>query len=167
LGTVVESVGGRSFGPLLLIPGLITIVPGIGDIPGVTTASAVLVVLIAGQLLFRRKHLWLPGWMLRRSAKRSKVEKAIHWLRGPAKFADRLITERLPFFTSTVAIAIGCILVAMVMPLMEVVPFGAIATGIALTAFGLALIANDGLLALFAYLATITAVGGGVYYFLS
>ena len=167
LKTVVESIGGRTFGSVLLVPGLLIVVPGIGDIPGVTTTAAVIVALVAGQMLFRRKHLWLPAWLLKLSAKRSKISKAIQWLRGPAKFVDRMIKRRLTYLTSSVAIAMGCIVVAMVMPLMEVVPLGAIAAGIALTAFGLALIANDGLLALGAYLATTTTVGAALYYFLS
>lgn len=164
LQSIVEAVGSRSFGPMLLIPGVVLIIPGIGDIPGVTTAMAILVLLVAGQLLFRRKHLWLPGWLLKASVKRQRISKAIGWFRGPAKWIDRLIRHRLEVFTPAIAIAIGCIVVALVMPLMEVVPFGGMVAGAALTAFGLALVANDGLVALFAYIATATTLGAGLYY---
>ena len=44
------------------------------------------------------------------------------------------------------------------MPVMEVVPFSANLAGIALTAFGLAVIAHDGLLALVAFAATAAGV---------
>ena len=45
--------------------------------------------------------------------------------------------------------AVGCAIVAAATPLMEVVPFSANIAGVAITTFGLALIAADGLLALF------------------
>ena len=67
LALLVEAVGERAFGPLLVIAGLITVMPLIGDIPGVPTLMALLVALSAGQLLLQRKRLWLPDWMLRRS----------------------------------------------------------------------------------------------------
>lgn len=52
-----ESLGVRSFGPLLLAAGLIGLTP-IGDIP---TVLAVIVVLISGQLLIGLRGFWLPG----------------------------------------------------------------------------------------------------------
>ncbi len=163
LSTVWKAVGSRSFAPLLLAAGLVAIVPGVGDIPGVTTTMAVVVVLIAGQMLFRRKHLWLPRWLLNRSVSRDKLCQAIGWLRRPSRFIDRLLRPRLAVFTHDTAVALACIAVAVVMPLMEVVPFGAIAAGVALTAFSLALVAHDGLLALLAFGATALTLGLGIY----
>lgn len=163
LGTIAEAIGRRSFGPVLLVPALMAIVPGLGDIPGVTTAMAVVVALTAGQLLFGRKHLWLPGWLTRRSVSNQRLRKAIGWMRRPAGIVDAFLRPRLAVFTHDRAIAAGCIVVAVVMPLMEVVPFGAIAAGVALAAFGLALVAHDGLLALLAFAATGLTVGVGVY----
>ena len=52
-----------------------------------------------------------------------------------------------------------CIIIAISMPAMEVVPFVANAAGAALTAFGLSLIAHDGLLALIAFVFTTISVG--------
>ena len=161
LGAIVEAVGRRSFGPLLLLAGLVTLSP-IGDIPGTPTIMAVLVLLIAGQLLFRRKHFWLPRWLLARSVAQSKLRKAIGWLRKPARFTDRALRPRLGLFTQNgaiYAIAIVCIVIAFAMPAMEVVPFSATGAGAALTAFGLALIAEDGLLALIAFLFTALTLG--------
>ena len=45
------------------------------------------------------------------------------------------------------------------MPVMEVIPFSANAAGAALTAFGLSLIARDGLLALIAFTFTAITIG--------
>jgi hypothetical protein len=49
------------------------------------------------------------------------------------------------------------------MPVMEVVPFSANAAGIALAAFGLALIAHDGVLALIAFVFTVITAGLMIY----
>lgn len=155
VGAILGAVGHRSFGPLLLVAGLITLAPIVGDIPGIPTIVGVSVFLIAGQLLFRREHVWLPTWLLDRSLTCDKLRKLLKWLRGPARFIDRLLRPRLEMFTQPAAIAIACIIIAAGMPAMEFIPFSANAAGAALTGFGLPLIARDGLPALLAF--TITA----------
>ena len=90
-----------------------------------------------------------------------RFRQALGWLQKPARFADRLVRPRLSSLTTDAAvkmIAVGCIVVALAMPVMEVVPFSANLAGIALTAFGLAVIAHDGLLALVAFAATAAGV---------
>lgn len=166
LDEILDVVGRRSFGPLLLVAGLITLAPIVGDIPGVPTLMGILVLLIAGQVLLRQEHFWLPRWLLNRSVTRDKLVKVLGWLRRPARFIDRLLRPRLLFFTQQagiVAIALVCVLIAFAMPLMEVVPFSANAAGIVLTAFGLALIACDGVLAVLAFSVTTLTVGIAAY----
>lgn len=165
LGEIMEAVGSRSFGPLLLLAGVITVSP-LSGIPGVPTMMSVLVLLLAIQLLLPRKHFWLPQWLLRRSLPRDKLEKAMKWVRPPARLIDRLLRRRLTIFTNRAgmyAIAIICIVIAAAMPAMEVVPFTATGAGAALTAFGLSLIARDGSLALLAYLITVGILGVVLY----
>lgn len=157
LDAVVESVGRRSFGPLLLLAGLVTLAPLVGDIPGVPTIMAILVLLTAGQLLLQRDHFWLPRWMLDRSVERSKLERAVDWLRRPVGFMDRWLRPRLQRLVEGIGlrvVALVCVAIAAAMPVMEVVPFSANGAGLALTAFGLALVTRDGLLALLAFLVT-------------
>ena len=60
---VVSAVGRRSFGLLLLVAGLITLAPIIGDIPGMPTLMAVLVLLGLG-LVARDGIVLLPGLSL-------------------------------------------------------------------------------------------------------
>lgn len=167
-GAILDAVGRRSFGPLLLVAGLVTLSP-IGDIPGIPTIMSVFVLLIAGQLLFRREHFWLPRWMLKRSVGQSKFGKVLGWLRRPARFIDRLLRQRLTIFTRGAGIqviAVVCMAIAAAMPPMEFVPFTASGAGAALTAFGLSLIADDGLLALLALILTATVIGLVAYYLL-
>lgn len=166
LGAIMEAVGSRSFGPVLLVAGLIILAPFIGGIPGVPTTMATLVLLSAGQLLFRREQFWLPRWLLKRSVARDKLCRGLKWLRRPAQFLDRLTRPRLSVFTQGAGIyviAIACIAIAAVTPVMEFVPFSANGAGAALTAFGLALLARDGFLALLALLVTASMFGIVVY----
>lgn len=153
LDMILDEIGRRSFGPLLLVAGLITLAPVVGDISGVPTIMALLVLLVALQVLFRQEHVWLPGWLLGRSVERGKLQTSLKWLRRPARFIDRFLRPRLTVLTRDgggYLIAVVCALVAIAMPVMEVVPFSANGAGAVLTAFGLSLIARDGLMALFA-----------------
>ncbi|WP_235040412.1 exopolysaccharide biosynthesis protein [Vreelandella profundi] len=145
---VVYAVGRRSFGPLLLVAGLITLAPIIGDIPGMPTLMAVLVLLVSGQLLAGREAFWLPNWLLKRSLSREKFDKAIKWMKKPARWIDGLLRVRLPWLTGYIGIrvtAVVCLLIALAMPPMEFIPFSANGAGLALTLLGLGLVARDGL----------------------
>lgn len=155
---ILDAVGRRSFGPILLLAGLVTLAPIIGDIPGVPAMMGVLVLLTGGQLLLGWRSFWLPRALLDRSLADDKVHRAVSWLRRPARWIDRIIRPRLPIFVrgaATHVIALICIAIALVMPPMELVPFSANGAGFALTVFGLALIGRDGLLALVAGVVTV------------
>lgn len=166
IGMIVDAVGSRSFGPLLLVAGLITLAPLVGDVPGVPTLMALLVLLIAIQLLFGRRQFWFPQWFLERSVARDKFAKGLAWMRKPARFIDKFLRTRLVYLThgpGRYFIALTCTVIAAAMPPMEVVPFSANGAGIALTAFGLALIARDGLLAVIAFTVTALTIGFVTY----
>jgi hypothetical protein len=88
----------------------------------------------------------------------SKLDKPLRWLRKPAKVVDRVLRRRFSALADGAAsriIAFACLLIAAIMPAMEVVPFSANLAGIILIAFGLALIAGDGLLALIGMVVTV------------
>lgn len=165
LRQLMTTIGRRSFGPLLLFTGLITLSP-VGDIPGVPTITAGFVFAIGIQALFGRREFWVPAWLLKLSVEKRRVDASLRWLRKPARFVDRLSRPRLQVFTvkpATYVIAAACVAVAMAMPPMEVVPFSASGAGAALTAFGLALVAHDGLLALLAFAVTVGTLAFVVY----
>src|SRR5688500_2327578 len=63
---VMGIIGDRSFGPLLLVPGLVGLSP-IGAIPGVPGVMAVIVMIVAAQILIGMDHAWLPDGLARRS----------------------------------------------------------------------------------------------------
>lgn len=164
LGSILDAVGRRSFAPLLLVAGLITVSPIIGDIPGVPTAMAIFIFLIAGQILIGRHHFWLPQWLLNRSVTTKKLKKVLAWMRRPAQFIDRHIRPRLATFVRPRLIAISCLAIAAAMPTMELIPFTANLAGAALTIFALSIMAHDGLLAIIAFSMTVLTLGLGLYF---
>lgn len=147
---MVEAVGERSFGVLLLVPGLLVLSP-LSGIPGLPSVFAVMVVLIAGQLLIGRACFWLPQWLLKRKASRGKFDKAMRFLYRLAHYIDQLLRPRLTFLTEGLALrlnAVLCILIASTMPPLELIPFGNSTAGAALSVLGLGLMARDGVMIL-------------------
>jgi hypothetical protein len=156
-GDILDAVGTRSFGPILLVAGLIILAPIIGDIPGMPTAIGIFVLLTVGQILAGRSEVWLPKWMLKRTVSRSKLTRALDWLDKPARYVDKVTHPRWGLFVRRPVshlLAVAALLVALGMPAMEVVPFSANAAGLILALLGLALIAHDGALALAALVIT-------------
>jgi hypothetical protein len=157
LEVILQAIGRRSFGPIILLTGLITLAPLIGDIPGVPTLMGLLVLLTAGQLLLGRNTFWLPGFLLKRSVDHARLHRVLDWLETPVRFIDRFLHPRLEGIThgnGALVIAVACVCIALTMPMLEFIPFSANLAGAALTAFGLALIARDGYLAVFALIVT-------------
>lgn len=165
LGRILDYVGRRSFGPILLLAGLITISP-LSGIPGVPSALGVLVFVVAVQLLSRRNHFWMPQWVLRRKIPRDKLNTTLEWSRSPARFIDRLLKPRLEFFTHTAGtyfIALLCLAVALGMPPMELIPFSVTLAGLTLFLLGLSLIVHDGLIALIGIVFAVVSYGFLIY----
>lgn len=152
---ILTAAGTRTFGPVVVVASLVVLAPLIGDIPGVPTLMGMLVLLTVGQLLFRRRYLWLPRWLSERKVPRDKLHTGARWLYKPARFLDRFTRPRLTVLMDgggNLVLALACLVVALALPLMEVVPFSANGGGLALMAFGLAMIARDGVVAIIALL---------------
>jgi hypothetical protein len=153
---LMDMLGERSFGPLLLVPSLIAVSP-VGAIPGLPAITSAIIVLIAGQILVGHEHFWIPGWLARRSIDAHGLERGLEKFRPVARFIDHLLRPRLPWLTqgpSFYAIALFCLLIGLVTPILELVPLGGIPPNAAVVAFSLAITARNGLWALLAFLFT-------------
>ncbi len=147
---IMDAIGRRSFGPLLLLAGLLGMTP-VAAIPGAPSTIAIITLLVASQLLFGRKNFWLPGFLLRLSVKSDKLKKTVKVARKPARVADRLVKPRLQALTGKIAdrfVAVVCIVLALMTPPLELLPFVAFFPSAAIATFGLGLISRDGLLVL-------------------
>ena len=152
LGQVLEALGQRSFAPLLLVAGLILFSP-LSGIPGVPTLMGLTILLTSMQMLLLRRHLWLPQWLLRKSISATRFLRVVRWLQRPATSIDRWLQPRLSVLVhrgGSYLIALVSTAIGMALPAMEILPFSATIAGLALTLFGLALVAQDGLTALIA-----------------
>src|SRR5690606_34995220 len=160
---MLDAVGTRSFGPVLLVPAMIILSP-LSGIPTVPTLGAIIICLIALQLLCGRRSIWLPHWLLTLSLRRTTLDRAARFINPLARGVDRLLRPRWLFFVRrpfSQVIALLCILAAATMPLLEPLPFMATAAAAVICVYALALVAHDGLLALTALLLTggLAAVG--------
>ncbi|SFR63969.1 Uncharacterized conserved protein [Marinobacter daqiaonensis] len=161
LGTIMDTVGSRSFGPVLVIVGVLLMSP-ISGIPGVPTLSGLLILFVSAQMLVLGPGYWLPGWMMNRTLPAEKLHRGIRFLLPAARFIDARLHPRLvPVVRGpgSYLISAVCVVIAAFMPLMEVIPFSASAAGFALAVFGLAMISLDGLLALLGLVFTFTVAG--------
>lgn len=164
LGRIVEALGHRTYGPFLLIPALIDISP-VGSIPGLPTALAAIIGVVAAQMLIGRKHLWLPGFVAKRSLSPEKTCQASRKLRGIARFLDKWFHGRLPRLTQAPFVRIAaalCLVLALSVPPLEFLPFATTAPMAAIAAFGMALLVRDGLLMVIASILSAGALAVGV-----
>ncbi|MCW2309064.1 exopolysaccharide biosynthesis protein [Rhodobium gokarnense] len=145
----VESLGAASHSALILLPALLAITP-LSGVPGASSFFGLTIALVSLQMLIGRESLWLPDFLLRRSIDSAKLEKAIGFLRRPARFVDRHTRERLgllvrpPARSLLQAACLGC---GLVMPFLEVIPFTSSIMVTAVAFFATALVVRDGLLA--------------------
>jgi hypothetical protein len=157
----LDEFSGRLFGPLLVIPGLVTVSP-IGMIPSVPTMMGVFTVLVAGQSLAGRKQPWLPGFLAERSVDEDKFHASVEKIRPFIEWIDKWTAQRMQFLVKgpmKSVVAGVCILLALTMPPLEVVPWACLAPGSAILALGLAITAQDGLLALIGLTVSLGAIG--------
>jgi len=118
-----------------------------------------LTLLTLSQVVAGRQHFWLPQWIVTRTVPRRRLLQGLKWLRPSASRVDGLTRPRFTLLVDgpgLYVMALACMVIAVVMPATEVIPFSSSIAGLALTAFGLAMISRDGVLALFAWAVSLT-----------
>lgn len=166
IGGFVDNFADRGFGPLLLLPTFVVLLPT-GAIPGVPTTCAILLVLISGQLLFGKKYPWLPGFLKKASISREKFVKAVDKVKPVTEKIDGFLGKRLQFLTGKIAkriVAGIVILLALVMVPLEAVPMAVFAPASAIALLALGLTAGDGVLMLLGFLVSGFAVFAMIYW---
>lgn len=147
---IVRRIGEGAFPPLMLVPALAIISP-LSAIFGVATICGLMIATIALQMAAGRESLWLPGFILRLSISSRNIERVVRWFGKPAQFIDRLTGQRLTLLVEpplTRLWAALCLVLALAIPVFELVPMSATVIASAIALFALAMLARDGLLAL-------------------
>ncbi len=150
---LLSAFDNRSYGPLLLIPSLLALGPT-GAIPGASMAMALLIILIAGQMLLSHGKPWLPERIRAVSFPRSALEKGLRMARPAVGAVERWIGPRLVPLTVkpwSYGIPPVAILFALTMFPLAFVPFAAAIPAAALTLLSLGLMLKDGYLVLAGY----------------
>ena len=158
---LLNAVGRRSYGPILLLLGFIGISP-LSIVPGANWLVALLTLIIAVQILFGRKWPWVPRKVQEVSFPRDALVKGVAISEKYARFIDRFLAPRLTFLTEppfVLIIALVCIVAALVTFPLGLVPFGPLLPALTIMLFGLGLTARDGFVLILAG----AALGGAVW----
>lgn len=161
IGQIQAMAGRRSYGPLLLLPGLVAVSP----LSGIPTVPPIIGAIVASQLLFGRLQVWLPARLRNAALGKERVRQATRFARSVARAVDRVVRRRLPALTGPVSLRIAaavCLLVGATMPPLEVLPFMATSAGTIIALYGLALTIHDGVLIIAAHALVVAVALAGM-----
>ena len=146
LRELMEIAGHRSYGPVILLLGLVAVSP-LTLLPGTTWAVAAVTLLFAGQIFFGRRHPWLPARLVDAKFPRDLLEKTVKQARGIAKIADKLTSPRLTFLTEppfVMGVALLCVMAALVTFPLGLIPLAPALPGLSIVLLGIGMTARDG-----------------------
>src|SRR5690606_16809652 len=129
---VVKALNHRGFGPLMMAPALLVILPT-GAIPGVPAVAGITLCLVSAQIVFGRHYPWMPKRLKNFSLKRSKLVSAIERARPYTKRIDRYVRPRYKIFAHSLMqrlVATICFVLGIIMTLAGFIPFLPAAIGV-------------------------------------
>ena len=143
---LLNAVGRRSYGPILLLLGFIAVTP-LTIIPGTSWLVALITLLVAGQIVIGLKFPWVPRRVLDVSFPRSALVAGIEQARKYVRPVDRVLKPRLAFLSGPpfiALVALVCVAAALLTFPLGLFPFGPVLPGLTVLLFGLGLTARDG-----------------------
>jgi hypothetical protein len=147
LRMLLRAFGEASFIPALTVPAILVVSP-LSGIPFFSSICGISIALIAIQIIFKRRHLWLPGVILDRRINGPRLKGALARLHRVADWVDRRTAERLLLFRHrplSWLVPVACLICGLSMPFLELVPFSSSLLGTAVIFFSISLLARDGL----------------------
>lgn len=146
VGDLLNAVGRRSYGPVLLLLGFIAISP-LTIIPGANVLVALITLIFAGQMVVGRHHPWIPKKALEFSFPRKHLIAGVAMADKYVAQIDRFLKPRQTFLTRSPfvqLVALACVGAALVTLPLSFVPLGPVVPSLAVLLFGLAITARDG-----------------------
>ncbi|GAA4356096.1 exopolysaccharide biosynthesis protein [Kangiella marina] len=146
LGEVVEHLENRGFGPILLAPALVALFPT-GAIPGIPSACGILIFLIAIQMVWGKKHPWLPQKLKSIGFSQDKLAQVIDKSSPYTQKVDRWFKPRVSVLSQGVVkrlVALLCALAGLIMIPLELVPFAVMLPAFAIVLAAVGLSTEDG-----------------------
>ena len=153
LDEILTRIGQRSFAATLLVIGLLMVSP-LSAIPFLPSLIAVVILLIAGQAIIGRHHLWLPEFLTRRRISADKLRLALDTLVRPAAWIDRRRSGRWVILTqwpiSSLAYVV-IIVIALTWPPLSFVPFSTTLSAVGMSFLAAGQTLKDGIFVLIGY----------------
>ena len=144
LAELLDGLGDRTFGFVLLVLAIINVMP---QPPGGSTVFGLVLALIALQLLIGLGQPWVPGFVRRRSVARATFRAGIEKVVTPLRRVERLCKPRVSWLTiglferlAGFAIVVFAVIIALPIPVIGNIP-----PGIAVAIIAIGLIERDGL----------------------
>lgn len=157
---LLNAVGRRSYGPILLLLGFVAISP-LTIIPGANWMVALITLIVALQIVIGRPFPWVPRRLLDLEFERKHLTAGVDAMRKYVHIVDRLMAPRLTFLTDppfAQLVALICVAAAAVSIPLGLFPFGPVLPGLTVLLFGLGLTARDGIVLSIAAMALFGAV---------
>lgn len=156
----------RGFGPLLLVPALITILPT-GAIPMVPAVCGLLIAFTCFQMMMGFEHPWLPKKIMDFSFPREKLKHSIQIAHPVTLKIDKYVYTRLAFLTHDLGkrLTAGvCFLLSLGMIVIGFIPMLPATLALPIFFFGLGYIVKDGVIISLGYLTIIGSYIGLDYF---
>ena len=157
-GDMVDALGERGFGVLLILLALPNCIPFPG-VPGVSFVTGMAIFYIGIQLILARDEPALPAWLNRKSFTRGQLAGFIAKTNPLLRWLEKPVRPRLSsVVTGPGERIIGVVALIHAVTLALPIPMGNLPQGIALILLALALIELDGLMAILGYIASLAAI---------
>ena len=153
LGEILARIGQRSFSATLMVIGLLMVSP-LSAIPFLPSLVAIVILLIAGQAIIGRHHLWLPDFLTRRRISADKLRRALDTLIRPAAWIDRHRSGRWVVLTQWPISSLAYIVIiaiALTWPPLSFVPFSTTLSAVGMSFLAAGQTLKDGIFVLLGY----------------
>ena len=163
---LLERLGHRSYGPLLIVICVIAIMPVVGALPGVSYGAAFLALAVSIQFLFSQPKLWLPGRLKRAKISRRTLKTGVDKSRPVLRWVDRFVAPRFSIaFRQPLPrlAALLCVVLSVLMVIYAAVPGGVVIPAVAILLIALGLTTNDGLVTGLGVVAGAGAIAGSAW----
>ena len=160
VGDLLNAVGRRSYGPVILLLGFIAISP-LTLVPGANSLMAIIILIFAVQMVVGRAYPWLPKKALEFSFPRKHLLAGVEALDKHAHTVDQLLKPRFTFLTRAPfvqLVALALVGAALVTIPLSFIPLGPVLPSLTVLLFGLAITARDGFLLVLAGATLVGAV---------
>ncbi|MEO1013750.1 MAG: exopolysaccharide biosynthesis protein [Pseudomonadota bacterium] len=147
---VLVALGDRSYGSLFVVLGVASGTP-IAIVPGASSLLGFVTFLVAAQMVYGARHVWLPQVILNLSVSEPSLRGVRDRIAPAVRRIDALIFQRFDWAANEAMRRIAGVLVGLLGLLMiplDFVPFAVAAPAWAAVVLGLAIASRDGLIML-------------------